>query len=146
MSVFNLLHGSLVGPASAGGDAGGGAPPDVTPTVTGTWSNISDTVTGVGNTGNVTISDINQGIDLYWTNGGGDSDSITVKYSVNDNVVYTTLSEGSANTVTVSNNDTIKWQVETFSGSIESGTITISNDSDGGATVGNTFTYSLRVV
>lgn len=145
MSSFNLLVGSILNQSSGGSASGGGGGSDVTPTVTGTWSNISDTVTGVGNTGNVTISDIDTDIDLYWTNGGGDSDSITVRYSINDGT-YSVLAEGSANTATVSNNDTIKWQVETFSGSIESGTITISNDSDGGATVGNTFTYSLRVV
>ena len=144
MSVFNLFVGSI-SKQSAGGTSGGGATPDYTPTVTGTWSNISDTTTGVGNTGNVTISDINQTIQLYWTNGVGDSDSIVVRVSINDGI-YSLISEGSGNTVSVTNGDTVKWQVETFSTSIESGTITISNNSDGGATVGNTFTYSVRVI
>ena len=143
MSIFNLLVGSTA-QQSAGGSGGGGATPDYTPSVSGTWSNISDTVTGVGNTGNVTINDINQTIQLYWTNAGGDSDSIFVRASVNDGT-YSLLSEGSGSTVSVTNGDTVKWQVETFQTTIQSGTITISNNSDGGATVGNTFTYSVRI-
>ena len=144
MSIFNLLVGSTA-QQSAGGSGGGGATPDYTPSVSGTWSNISDTVTGVGNTGNVTINDINQTIQLYWTNAGGDSDNILVRASVNDGT-YSLLSEGSGSTVSVTNGDTVKWQVETFQTTIQSGTITISNNSDGGATVGNTFTYSVRIV
>ena len=143
MSIFNLLVGSTA-QQSAGGSGGGGATPDYTPSVSGTCSNISDTVTGVGNTGNVTINDINQTIQLYWTNAGGDSDSIFVRASVNDGT-YSLLSEGSGSTVSVTNGDTVKWQVETFQTTIQSGTITISNNSDGGATVGNTFTYSVRI-
>ena len=142
MSIFNLLVGSTA-QQSAGGSGGGGATPDYTPSVSGTWSNISDTVTGVGNTGNVTINDINQTIQLYWINDPGDSDSIFVRASVNDGT-YTLLSEGSG-TVSVTNGDTVKWQVETFQTTIQSGTITIKNNSDSGATVGNTFDYSVRI-
>lgn len=144
MSIFNLLVGSTAQQSAGGSGGGGGATPDYTPTVSGTWSDIFDTSTGVGNTGNVTINDINQTIQLYWTNGAGDSDSIFVRASVNDGT-YSLLSEGSG-TVSVTNGDTVKWQVETFQTTIQSGTITIKNNSDSGATVGNTFDYSVRII
>ena len=119
-------------------------PPDYTPSVTGTWSNISDTTNGDGDTGNVTLSDINQTINLYWTNGTGDSDNITVQYSVNGGA-FTTLAEGSSNTVAITNGQTLGWRVTTTQSTSQTGTITIKNASDSDATVGNTFTYTLAV-
>lgn len=119
-------------------------PPDYTPSVTGTWSNISDTTNGDGDTGNVTLSDINQTINLYWTNGAGDSDNITVQYSVNGGA-FTTLAEGSSNTVAITNGQTLGWRVTTTQSTSQTGTITIKNASDSDATVGNTFTYTLAV-
>jgi len=118
--------------------------PDYTPSVTGTWSNISDTTSGDGDTGNVTLSDINQTINLYWTNGAGDSDNITVQYSVNGGA-FTTLAEGSSNTVAITNGQTLGWRVTTTQSTNQTGTITIKNASDSDATVGNTFTYTLAV-
>ena len=118
--------------------------PDYTPSVTGTWSNISDTTNGDGDTGNVTLSDINQTINLYWTNGAGDSDLITVQYSVNGGA-FTTLAEGSSNTVAVTNGQTLGWRVTTTQSTSQTGTITVKNASDSDATVGNTFTYAVAV-
>jgi hypothetical protein len=142
MSSFNLLVGSILKQSSGGSASGGGGGSDVTPTVTGTWSNISDTVTGVGNTGNVTIGGIDTSINLYWVDNA--SSSIFVRVSINDGT-YTLLSEGSSSTVSVSNGDTVKWQIETFQTSTQSGTVTIKNASDGDAQVGNTFTYAVRI-
>jgi hypothetical protein len=119
-------------------------PPDYTPAVTGTWSNLSDTTNGDADTGNVTLSDINQTINLYWTNAGGDSDLITVQYSVNGGA-FTTLAEGSSNTVAITNGQTLGWRVTTTQSTNQTGTITIKNGSDSDATVGNTFTYTLAV-
>ena len=118
--------------------------PDYTPSVTGTWSNISDTTNGDGDTGNVTLSDINQTINLYWTNGTGDSDNITVQYSINGGA-FTTLAEGSSNTVAITNGQTLGWRVTTTQSTSQTGTITIKNASDSDATVGNTFTYTVAV-
>ena len=120
-------------------------PPDFTPTVTGTWSAISDTVNGGVNSdsGNVTLSDINQPISLYYTLSG--STQVTVYRSINDGA-FTQTSTGSGNTFTISNNDTLKWRITTSSSSIVSGSISIFNASDSNASINGSIGFNLRQI
>lgn len=124
---------------------GGSVAADYTPTVTGTWSAVSDTVDGGVNadSGNVTLSDINQTISLYYTLSG--STQVTVYRSINDGA-FTQTTAGSGNTFTISNNDTLKWQITTTSSSIVTGSISIFNASDSNASINGSIGFSLRQI
>jgi hypothetical protein len=76
---------------------------------------------------------------LYWVRSG--DANITVSYSKN-NGSYTTIAQNT--NFSVSNNDTIKWRVQTFSGTAQSGTITVRNASDSNASL-DTFNYNVRL-
>ena len=115
-------------------------PPDVTPTLSADWTDISDTITGIGSGNVVTLSDINTTISVFYTKTG--STNVTVRYRKNGGS-YITLAPST--NISVSNNDTIQWQVETAQTSTQSGTITVKNASDSDATLGTSFNFSVRV-
>jgi len=120
-------------------------PPDYTPTVTGTWSAISDLIDGGSSvdSGNVTLSDINQSISLYYTLSG--STLVTVYRSINNGAFIQTTA-GSANTFTISNNDTLKWRITTSFSSTVSGSISIFNASDSNASINGSIGFNLRQI
>ena len=124
---------------------GGSVAADYTPTVTGTWSAISDTSDGgiSSDSGNVTLSDINQSISLYYTLSG--STLVTVYRSIN-NGAFIQTSSGSGNTFTITNNDTLKWRITTSSSSIVSGSISIFNASDSNASINGSIGFNLRQI
>jgi len=120
-------------------------PPDFTPTVTGTWSAINDTFDGGANvdSGNVTLSDINQPISLYYTLSG--SQLVTVYRSIN-NGSFILTSSGAGNTFTITNNDTLKWRITTGFSTIVTGSISIFNASDSNASINGSIGFNLRQV
>ena len=112
---------------------------DVTPNAVN-WGDCNDIVGGSGSNSNQTISGITSSINLYWERTTGGTD-ITVYYIKNNGSAV----EIDENTnFSVSNNDTIKWTVQTNSSTLQAGTIAVHNASDSNATL-DTFNYSVRV-
>jgi hypothetical protein len=146
MSIFNLLVGSTAQQSAGGSGGGGGGGTDVTPdSMTGDYSNISSLSTGVGSTEDAEVSGIDTTINLYYelsgTSGGG---IVTYSYRINSGS-WIPLTQGSGNTFSVTNLDTVGWRVVTTEFTTQSGTITMKNGSDGDATL-DTFTYAVRVI
>jgi len=111
------------------------SPADVTPAAVN-WANI-----GPGNepqnNANQTISGIDTTINLEMNRTG----SGLVYYSKNGGA-FTFLANG--DTVSVANNDTLRWQVANVAPGTVSGTVTITNASDGDAAI-DTFTYNVTL-
>jgi hypothetical protein len=103
------------------------------------WGDCVDTINGIGTNSNQTIDGITSSINLYWVRSGGSN--ITVYYSKN-NGSYTIIAQNT--NFSVSDGDTIKWQVQTFSGTAQTGTITVRNASDSNASL-DTFNYNVRL-
>lgn len=105
------------------------------------WASISGA--DVVATTDETVSGIVGTIDLYYEiNNSGSSP--TIYYRI-DSGTWQFLNVGSTNTFTVSNNQTVGWQVVASFGAVNS-TITVKNASDAGATLdtfGANVTYSL---
>lgn len=115
-------------------------PPDVTPTLSADWTDITDTLNGIGTGNVVTLSDINTTISVFYTKTG--STNVTVRYRKNGGS-YITLNPST--NFSVSNNDTIQWQVETTQTTDQTGTITVKNASDSDATLGTSFNFTVRI-
>jgi len=105
------------------------------------WASISGA--DVVATTDETVSGIVGTIDLYYEINNSGSSPI-IYYRI-DSGTWQFLNAGSTNTFTVSNNQTVGWQVVASFGAVNS-TITVKNASDAGATL-DTFsanvTYSL---
>jgi hypothetical protein len=113
---------------------------DVTPDAID-WANISGA--DVANTTDETVTGIYNTIDLYYdiVNNG----AAPIVYYRIDSGTWQFLNAGSTNTFTVSNNQTVGWQVVASFGTVNS-TITVKNASDAGATIdafNANVTYSL---
>ena len=113
---------------------------DVTPDALD-WANISGA--DVANTTDETVTGIYNTIDLYYdiVNNG----AAPIVYYRIDSGTWQFLNAGSTNTFTVSNNQTVGWQVVASFGTVNS-TITVKNASDAGATIdafNANVTYSL---
>jgi len=108
---------------------------DVTPNAVN-WANI-----GPGNepqnNANQTIDGIDASIDLEMNRTG----SGLVYYSLAGGA-FTLLADGA--TVSVTNGQTLRWQVANAAPGTVSGTVTITNASDGDAPI-DTFTYSVTL-
>jgi hypothetical protein len=115
-------------------------PPDVTPTLSADWTDISNVIVGVGAGNVVTLSDINTTISIFYTKTG--STNVTIKYRKNGGS-YITLNPST--NISVSNNDTVQWQVETTQTTNQTGTITVKNSSDSDATLGTSFNFTVGV-
>ena len=102
---------------------------DVTPDAID-WANISGA--DVANTTDETVTGIYNTIDLYYdiVNNG----AAPIVYYRIDSGTWQFLNAGSTNTFTVSNNQTVGWQVVASFGTVNS-TITVKNASDAGATI-----------
>lgn len=112
--------------ATGGGSVGAGAGGGVVISPAPVWPNISDAI--IGATGDQTISGISVPVSLTATMTGGG----VLYYSLNDGTVI-----NYAGAFTVHNGDKLNWLV---AGSGVSGSVTVNNQSNGGATVA-TFTY-----
>lgn len=113
---------------------------DVTPDAID-WANISGA--DVANTTDETVTGIYNTINLYYdiVNNG----AAPIVYYRIDSGTWQFLNAGSTNTFTVSNNQTVGWQVVASFGTVNS-TITVKNASDAGATIdafNANVTYSL---
>ena len=105
------------------------------------WASISGA--DVVATTDETVSGIVGTIDLYYEINNSGSSPI-IYYRINSGT-WQFLNAGSTNTFTVSNNQTVGWQVVASFGAVNS-TITVKNASDAGATLdtfGANVTYSL---
>ena len=105
------------------------------------WASISGA--DVVATTDETVSGIVGTIDLYYEINNSGSSPI-IYYRI-DSGTWQFLNAGSTNTFTVSNNQTVGWQVVASFGAVNS-TITVKNASDAGATLdtfGANVTYSL---
>jgi hypothetical protein len=105
------------------------------------WASISGA--DVVATTDETVSGIVGTIDLYYEINNSGSSPI-IYYRINSGT-WQFLNSGSTNTFTVSNNQTVGWQVVASFGAVNS-TITVKNASDAGATLdtfGANVTYSL---
>lgn len=105
------------------------------------WASISGA--DVVATTDETVSGIVGTIDLYYEISNSGSSPI-IYYRI-DSGTWQFLNAGSTNTFTVSNNQTVGWQVVASFGAVNS-TITVKNASDAGATLdtfGANVTYSL---
>lgn len=109
------------------------SPADVTPAAVN-WANIGPG-TSPQNNANQTISGIDATINLEIN---ADSAGL-LKYSKNGGA-FTIIANGGQ--VSVSNGDTVRWEVSAAAPGTVSGTITITNESDGSAVL-DTFTYSV---
>ena len=94
------------------------------------WASISGA--DVVATTDETVTGIVGTIDLYYETINSGS-SPTVYYRV-DSGSWTFINAGSTNTFTVSNNQTVGWQVVASFGAVDS-TITVKNASDSGASI-----------
>lgn len=144
------------------GSFGSSEAPDVTPTLSSAWPNLSGTDNFGGAPGDSgaarTISGINQTITLKLsvppTNPGAEWNVVYVKVSVNGGA-YSTLSEWNGTIWThtnnrefsVSNNQTVSFQISGGTGALSpdqatynSGNMNVTNSSDGNAAVGSAFT------
>ena len=121
---------SILALAAAG--IAGGVPPDVTPNAVN-WANITSASSPAANA-NQTINGCSQSITISISNTG----SGFAQYSLDDGAYVNYTVPFSVDALT---GQTLKWQFSSAIGTV-TGTITVINDSDGGATL-DTFTYDV---
>ena len=130
---------------SVAGKGGGGTPPDVTPGAVN-WGNISG-VDEASNSGQ-TISDITSFITLRATFSGvsGDATGTIVPNVAGVEGTGATVSEGGSFSFVVSNGQSVYFTARAAGTALQARncTVTITNSSDGGATL-DTFTSAVTV-
>ena len=117
------MTGAILALVGRGGAGGGTVVPDGL-----SWANISGS--DIGGNAALTLSGFSAPISIGATNSGPG----TLGYSLNGG--YETFS----GPFTVADGDTLAWEVQYFASGRASGTITVTNASDGNATL-DTFTY-----
>lgn len=107
---------------------------DVTPDAVN-WANVSGASPQAN--ANQTISGITSSISISLSLSGTSGEAIFLDYRINSGsyVTYSTP-------FSVSNGDTLNFRVSTISGGAGAGTVTVTNDSSGSATL-DTFTYNM---